>query len=59
MDELMQMIHTFSVYIRQSDSIKVELYFSIKQHAMVNAPQKFNISLCFMFAYFLLGLFDC
>jgi len=55
----MQMIHTFSVYIRQSDSIKVELYFSIKQRAIVNAPQKFNISLCFMFAYFLLGLFDC
>lgn len=49
----MQMIHTFSVYIiRQSDSIKVESYFSIKQHAIVNATHKFNISLCFMFAYF-------
>lgn len=50
----MQMIHSFSVYtIRQSESIKVESYFSIKQHAIVNATQKFNISFCFMFEYLL------
>ncbi len=47
------------VKIRQSDSIKVESYFSIKQHAIVNTTWKFNISLCFMFAYFFSGLFDC